>query len=72
MRWRDSREAAKKGGEGVMNNLWSGLSVTVIDPYEAGGGLGNVSCCFVFCPRTGVTKAVVRASGWGVGAGLAV
>lgn len=72
MRWRDSREAVKKGGEGVMNNLWSGLSVTVIEPYKAGGGLGNVSCCFVFCLRTGVTEAAVCASRWGVGAGLGV
>lgn len=58
--------------------MWSGLSVTVIEPYEASEGLNNSRFFFVFClkkwsgPRPPFGHRLAIASRWCVSAGRGV
>lgn len=69
------QRGCKKRGEKGNEQLWSGSSVTGIDPCEAGGGLDNLRSFFMFYLRIGVTQGHgfwLCTSRWCVSVGLGV
>lgn len=58
------QRGCKKRWEKGYEQSWSGLSVTVIEPYEASEGLNNLRFFFMSCLKNGVAQGHRVATVW--------